>query len=122
MSNLKAVVNAYNNKAGKKASEPVISCYYVALKFETEEGCVCGHHTTANGLYKDSPFSQAEIFEEAKKIILSFVGDKLFLEYYLSGVIEVCYPDRSQDSWGQSASLNDSDLASLKEAWNLMTA
>lgn len=111
MANLRTLVNAYNNKADKKTK----SCYYVGFKFYDLSGTHTDHE-----VYRETPFSQQEIAAEARRQMPNIMWRFGHDNQVITEVVEVCYPDQTQDSCDISNRLNKEATALIAAEWEKM--
>ena len=92
-----------------------VASYHVAFRFYNLSGPHPDHE-----LCRETPLSQEEIAAEARRqmpnIMWRFGND----DQVITEVVEVCYPDQTQDSFGISATLNEETTFLIAEEWAQM--
>ena len=93
----------------------IVASYHVAFKF-----CDLSGTHTDHQVYKETPFTQEEMAAEARRqmpnIMWRFGND----DQVITEVVEVCYPDQTQDSCDISSRLNKEETALIAAEWEKM--
>lgn len=106
---------AYNGSIKWQKIPKIKASYHVAFKFYDLSGTHTDHKVC-----REIPFSQEEIAAEARRqmpnIMYRFGND----DQVITDIVEVCYPDQTQDSCGISATLNEQQKILIAAEWAQM--